>query len=467
MSEWLHRLRHFLIHAQPGDLGRARRLGMGSLRFLWVLGEQFVQDRCLQKTAALTYTSILSLFPLLAVLSIFATHFYAGGEDEAEKKIVAVFEKFLLPAEAPANGAAPGLSRPVPEPRAPGEEGFALGQHIAKIFHDFRKNAGAIAGMGALGLVLSAITLFTATEKFFNEIWRVQAKRPFLHTFSAFASILVCLPALAGAATYASRFFDRQIRTLESLQGVGRWVNILVSMGGKLAPFVLLSLALACALFLIPNTRVHFRSALAGGLLSGLLWAIARASFNRFVGLSDLTRSVLAAFGATLIFLIWLYVLWAIIFLGAEVAYLTQNFSHVLRERFGVLPCHLSDPRLFVLVLGRIGQAFLRNEGGIGFDQLQEQTTLRESDLETLVEDLRAGGFISVREDGRLTVARPLENIRLDGVFALGCCSAALTRENQGEDRLRRALTEMDRALPDGFGGCTLADLLRERQGDS
>ncbi|MCX7015132.1 MAG: YihY family inner membrane protein [Candidatus Sumerlaeota bacterium] len=459
---WFRKTRHFLFHFNPAEITRARKTLFRLARFGWTLGERFFLDRCTQKAAVLTYTSILSLFPLLAALSIFATYYY-GSSDTASRNVVRLFEMLVLPTEGPAS--------------APGEgslQSSKLAEHINEVFGEFRDHLGQLGAIASLGLIVSAILLFRACEQFFNEIWGARAKRPFWRTFSAFASILVSLPALAAATTLASQFFDEKTRLLEAMGTVGPWVKSLTALGGSLGPFILRALALATAYYWIPNTRVRFRSALAGAAVAGLLWILARDSFYVLMNMSLITRSVLSAFGATLIFLVWIYVLWVIVFIGAETAYLTQHMDVALRKlRPGI---QTSDPRLVALTLGRIAQAFLENKGGLDFTELRRRTSLLDTDLEVLLEGLIERDLVAVRDDGKLIPGRPLENMRLGEVFALGChgaefaCggsaslatggSASLATGGDEADPLLRAMREMDAVLPDRYADMTLADLL-------
>jgi membrane protein len=454
MKDKFSRLREWLIHAEAAELGRIKRQAVRLTRFLWVVGEQFLHDRCMRKSAALTYTSILSLFPLLAVISIFAARFYADSPEALEGKVETLLERYVLPSGG--GEGAETLDTP-----------FA--QNIIEVYKTYQQRTKTIFGLGSAGLFLAAIALFLATEKFFNEIWRVQTRRPYLRMFSAFATSLVSLPILIAAATYAKVFFESRLMEIDEFLGskqgfapLAALLKFLAGLGGQFAPFLLISLALACAYYLIPNTRVRFRSAAVGGLIAGLLWVIAKKSFYLYVGRSEITRNVFGAFGATLVFLVWLYILWAIILLGAQAAYLSQHFDYVLRERFGTLRYTLDDPRLFVLVLGRIGEAFARNEGGIEFDDLRERTGLRESDLENILEPLRDKGFVALRDDGKLAVARPLENLRLAEVFDLGCRTAPLASSGEGEDGLAKVLEGMDQVLAEKYGQKSLGEFLRE-----
>ncbi|OPZ05044.1 MAG: ribonuclease BN/unknown domain fusion protein [candidate division BRC1 bacterium ADurb.BinA364] len=200
-------------------------------------------------------------------------------------------------------------------------------------------------------------------------------------------------------------------------------------------------------------------------MVAAALWIAAQRCFFLYANASVFYRTVFGAFGATLVFLVWLYVLWAIILIGAEVAYLNQHLGIVLRERYMPLWKTMLDQRLILFVLARIGEAFARGEAGIEFDELRRRTALRDSDLEEIIEQLRQGGYVAGLEDGRLTVSRPLESIALADALGLGCQTAPLADEGNGP--MRRALANLDQALPAALQGMSLADWLKPEKADA
>lgn len=458
----MQELRAFLFRHNASDFKAPFRFLFAFLRFLWMTLEDFWHNRGTQKSAALAYTSILSLFPLLAVISIFATYFYQGGPEEAEDMVVRLLSRYVLPHEpdpALIDGAAAATM-----PAGKAQAVPSLEENIRTSFRVFRENAGKIAGVGSTGLLVMALALFAACESFFNQIWKVQARRSILRRFSAFSTALVALPIVIALGTLVSRFFSDQLDLFSMNPAVDGFVLYWTSLASKVAPFLFMWIGLTLAIILIPNTGVDWIPALIGGLVSALLWTMAKEIFFSYIGMNPVRRTIFEAFGATLVFLVWLYFLWFVVLIGVEVAYLKQNFSIVLREQFKTGQDLLRDPRLFILVLGRIGESFYRDEGGIRFDELRSKTNLRESELEDIVAELKKRDMVAAREDNRLILHRPPEHLALKEIFDIACCGTLLAGPEQVPDPVRQNLQKMDEVLPEHFGKMTLKDLLHRSE---
>jgi len=455
----LRQFRGFLFRRDPSEFSPVRRALFIFFRFLWMTLEEFWINRGTQKSAALAYTTIIALFPFLAMVSIFATFFYQGGPQETEDMVVQILARYVLPVEPQGPTFGPPDQVEVQPSTQPDRD--SLEEDIRASFRRFRDNAGKIAGVGSTGLMIMALMLFSACESFFNQIWRVQTTRSIFKKFSAFSTALVSLPIIITIGTIVSRFFDQQLQMLLHTEAVEPFAVAITKVAAVIVPFLFIWGGLTLAIVLIPNTRVYWRTALIGGLVSSLLWVLAQEFFFAYIRMSPVRRSIIEAFGATLIFLVWLYVLWVVVLLGVEIAYLSQNYDLVLREHFKKQHDMLRDPRLYVLVLGRIGESFYRDEGGIRFDELRQRTNLRESELESVVEELSNRDLVAAREDDRLILQRPPEHLKLDEIFAISCCGELISDAHDTRDRVGKILQDMDAVLPAQFGQMTLRDLLR------
>ncbi|MHC4871903.1 MAG: YhjD/YihY/BrkB family envelope integrity protein [Planctomycetota bacterium] len=179
----------------------------------------------------------------------------------------------------------------------------------------FAENARAIAGVSFALLFMSAYTLLASVENFFNLIWQVKEKRPFLNKLAAFICTLIVVPVLMSFSVYF---------TAQLVQYSGSWSKTY----SMFSSFLMTASAFSALYYLLPNTPVRIRSALAGGIFCGILFELAKFGFQNFafyVG-TNYTR----IYGPLLAFpfiLLWLWITWVIIIIGAEISFVTQNFT--------------------------------------------------------------------------------------------------------------------------------------------
>lgn len=179
----------------------------------------------------------------------------------------------------------------------------------------FAENARAIAGVSFIILFLSAYTLLASIENFFNAIWQVEEKRPFLNKLAAFICTLLVVPILMSLSVYFTAHVEHYS---------GNWAKT-VSL---FSSFLMTVSAFTALYYLLPNTPVKVKSAIAGGIFCGIFFELAKYGFKFFalyVG-TNYTR----IYGPLLAFpfiLLWLWITWVIIIIGAEISFVIQNFS--------------------------------------------------------------------------------------------------------------------------------------------
>jgi membrane protein len=284
-------------------------------------------DEISRRAASLTYFTLLSLVPLLAVG--FALFKAFGGL----QKLEAPLKQFII--ENLAVGSADGV-------------GHFLDAFVAKI------NAGAIAGVGVLVLFYSAVGLLTSAEQSFNRIWGIEKMRPLHLRFAIYWCLITLAPPLLGVSLSLSAQLQRSAFAAMVMQwlpfGLGR---LLVSGVAALA----ICLAFTLAFVIVPNTRVRFRAALLGGLAAGLLWSACKAAFLWLTAGSAKYSAVYGALSALPLLILWLYYSWLITLFGVTFTFANQTIaSNALFARtLGISPAFRQRlaARLLLAVVAR------------------------------------------------------------------------------------------------------------------
>ncbi len=265
---------HRKLRGLLSDRTQVRQL----LTHVWA---HFREDRNFAEAASLSYTSLLSLVPLLAVVFGIASAFPVFDTWTAQ------FKLFLY-------------RNMVPD----------AGSQLAETLEQFLGSVNKLTLTGTLFLIVTALMLMMRIEKSFNLVWRVPRPRPFLSRVVMYWAVLTLGPLALGAATAlsAQHLFDY-------IGGDMVTAGILRSVG----VFLLTWLAFSLMFLLVPNCKVPLSYAGLGALVSTALFTVAKIAFVGYV--SRASYSVIyGALASVPIFLFWLYIVWAVILLGASLA---------------------------------------------------------------------------------------------------------------------------------------------------
>jgi membrane protein len=246
------------------------------------LFSRFRIDRCSENSAALTYMSLFALVPLMTVLYTMASAIPAFSGVEVQ------IEAFLF-------------ENLVPE----------TSSDIQDYLGEFSRQAKNLTGFGIAFLVITAILMLRNIEKAFNQIWRTRENRSAVSSFLLYWAVLSLAPVTVGLAlgisTYLSSFADMVV----SVDILGAGAQLL-----KSAPVLLNTLGFTLIYAAVPNCRVPLRHALIGGFAASVAFNIARSLFTTLVVGSSYTF-IYGAFAAVPLFLLWIYLSWNIVLMGA------------------------------------------------------------------------------------------------------------------------------------------------------
>jgi membrane protein len=261
-----------------GDAPKFTRLQR--FAFFWLLvGKSFNRNRCPVRAASLAYTTLLALVPMLVVALSVSSSLFKG---EAEPRINQLIDRFVDSLTPPATVGTNGdvsvdkqeeLRDPNVQDSA-NPKYLAARKQVAGTIESFINNAGN-AKLGALGTILfvfAAISMLSRVESTFNDIWGVAHGRNWFVRIVQYWAVLTLGPLLLVAAIGLASGPH-----LRSTQALLTGMPFLGSLLFQLLPVVVLCIAFSVFYVLMPATKVHFVSALAGGLVGGTLWHLNNA----------------------------------------------------------------------------------------------------------------------------------------------------------------------------------------------
>ncbi len=407
-----------------------RRYAVKYLQILVLVVRGFMADLCLQRAAALSYTTILSMVPFFALT--FAVLKGLGVQNRLEPLLL--------------------------------DQVAAGSQDVVSRIVTYINNTN-MASLGAIGLVtllITVISLLGSVEEAFNAIWGVSETRTLQRRFSDYLSVVVSGPLLLFAAT--------SVTTSLQSQTLIRWIMNNTLLGElliplfRLVPYVSIWLALIFLYLFIPNTKVRLKSALVGGVLAGTGWEVAQWGYLHFqVGVSKY-NAIYGTLAALPVLMVWIYTSWLIVLMGVEIVYAHQNIRTFRREErtAGISP--RTRELLALAIMTDITRTFLAGTASWTLDSLAEDLDLPTRIVREITDDLCSAGFLAKtadaapgflpgREPDRITVHQILTHLQ-----HLGSDWQPILSGRNG-DRLNALLAKRDGCSAELLAGLTLRDL--------
>jgi membrane protein len=249
-------------------------------------------------------------------------------------------------------------------------------------------NVGVLGAVGLGFLLFTVVSLMQKIESAFNHVWRIRQSRTFGERFTTFLSAITVGPLLifSAMAMTGSAMNTTVMEALQSIPVIGVAIDLIA----RLLPFALVILAFTFLYAFIPNTRVRLSAALVGGVVAGVLWETLSVAFASYAAGTSNYQVIYATFATAIFFMIWLYLNWLILLVGASIAFYRQHPEVIVT---GLKEVHFS-PRLAtgyaLSLLADIGRRFYEREPAYTLDALAAEygvpSHVIEQCLELLVE---------------------------------------------------------------------------------
>jgi membrane protein len=401
----------------------------GSLYRATVIANSRYRDDVLSLQAmSLTYSTLLSLVPFLAVMFSVLKSF---GVQNA-------LEPFLAQ-----------LLQPL------GEEASAVTIKIMGFVDNLR--VGILGAAGMAMLFYTVVTLVAKIEDALNRIWRLPRSRTWGQRITAYLSVVLVGPVMVFTALtlIASA---QSYWLVERLVRIG-FVSYIFTLTTNVMPFVLFCATFAFLYKVIPYTRVRLSSALIGGATAGILWQLVGMAFAAFVANSASYAAIYSSFAIIVVFLIWVYVGWLIFLVGAEVVYFHQHPSAFIREALPGGKGHRFQEWLALSALVEITRRHLSQAPPWQATELAAYFGVPS--LESLFDEyVRAGVLLRSAEPEGVALARPPETVAVKDILDIVDDAATLTIDHASP--ANQVLLQRDHAVRKALEGKTLKSLTEE-----
>ncbi len=280
------------------EYGLPGRVLSNVLQHLYAVLRDMFAGQLTLRAMSLVYTTLLSVVPLIAFS--FAVLKGFGVDQLLEDEMYLVLQPL-------------------------GERGREITDSVMRLVENV--NGGLLGGVSLAFFIYTAISMVQKVEEAFNYAWYVSKPRSFARRFTEYVFVMTIGPIaiVLAIGMIGSLQDDGIVRQLLENQIVGP----LFIATSKVTPFLFVTCVFAILYWFIPNTRVRFSSALVGGVAGGFLWSTLGVIVATFIVNSARTMSVYGGFAIAITALIWLYLNWLVLLVGAQLAYYHQNPAYL------------------------------------------------------------------------------------------------------------------------------------------
>lgn len=341
---------------------------------------RFSRDSCPSVASSLSYTSLLAMVPMMAIgLAMFAAFpAFSGMRDTLLRSMIA--------------NVAPSLAVMVEE-------------HL----QTFIRNAGQTTGVGILGLAVTALLLINTIQTAFDRIWG--GGRGFkIQRFPIYWALITLGPVLFGIAFSVSGYAFALAQSSSYMSGALRLYALI-------APFLLEATGFLLFYRLIPTRPVRWIDAACGAIVAALLFELLKRGFGYYLGLLTGYQTLYGALATLPIFLIWMYLAWLVVLIGAEITASLPEWRSGRRDP-DERPRRGDVMGLALGALARLRKIQSTASGGEKLDYISRELGAEIGKLTHVMDMLRGARFVVRSDNRRYVLARDLNDVSLNDLVS-------------------------------------------------
>ncbi|WP_038002330.1 YihY/virulence factor BrkB family protein [Syntrophorhabdus aromaticivorans] len=338
------------------------------LRVFILAARKFLRDNCALRASALTYYTLLSIVPVFAMAFGIAKGF--GLQEAIERRILEMAEQASWPEE--------------------------IVLRILTFSDSMLDNTkgGIIAGAGFVLLCWTVVNILGRVEGSFNHIWEIRKPRTLVRKFSDYIAIVVVTPVLliisSSVAVVVTGKMGVILHHIKLLGILGPAIFFAL----RLLPYVTISVMLVLNYIVMPNTRVPLRSAIAAGIITGIIYQLVQVIYIKFQIGTVHYGAIYGSFAVLPLFVVWVQVSWMIVLLGAEIA-----VAHESHETYGFgldfTTLSIKSKKLLVVkVFHLIAKRFSAGESAIGPRRIACTLEIPVHLVRRILNDLTSAGLV-------------------------------------------------------------------------
>ncbi|HEX2975752.1 MAG TPA: YihY/virulence factor BrkB family protein [Bacteroidales bacterium] len=433
----IKRLNYAIWNSQKNEMPRWESFVYKQLRIIVLAGRGFTNDKVQLRASALTFYSLLSIVPLVAIAFAIAKGF--GLDKNLQQLLTDNFSNqpevldFLLKTSKSALNATRG---------------------------------GYIAGVGFIILFWSVLSLLENIENSFNHIWQIRIPRPWFRKFTDYFTFLLIAPIFIILSSSITVFVSTQLDKFMSEARILAFFKPIISFLFQFAPFFLSWITMTILFIIMPNTKVRLKPALISGIIAGTIQHLLQVLYvDLQFGIGKLS-TIYGTFAFVPLLIVWMQATWIVVLIGAELTYANQNIKRFEMEFESTNISYYQKRALVLLIMNKIIRNFTVGERPLTEEEIALSLNIPVRLARELLLDLNSMHLVSiVGDDGSEHYYQPaldINKITVSYVFSKmdrrGGSPLRVTK-NEDYEKITGLLERYDKMLAKSASNIMIKDL--------
>jgi len=336
-----------------------RGLLLRGMAILVISVNRFVGDACMVSASALTFYSVLSFIPIVALVLGIAKGFGVGKVLEQQIREQTFTDPQVM-------------------------------DFVVQFANHALENTkgGLITGLGIMILLWSVIKVLGNTELAMNRIWGIKRGRKLTRKFSDYLSVMFIAPILLTLISGINVFLTSNLQTIAVEEGFLRYASSLIIWLVNVLPYLLVWFLFVFLYMYMPATPVKFKYAILAGIIAGTVYQVMQWFYNRFqIGVSSY-NAIYGSLAALPLLLVWLQLSWSIVLWGTELCYIFRNRHCMYLNSLDRESRWIENVGQAVKILKYISDEYMQNKGGVTLGQISKKLKISTSKLQIVLHEL-------------------------------------------------------------------------------
>jgi len=431
-SSW-HFVTEKIWHIRLDKVDKRQGFILRQLRIFTLAIKGFNEDKCLTKATALTFYTLFSIVPILALAFAISKGF--GYEKDLQKMIIDNY----------------------PQYRDVLDQAFISANSMLA-----NAKGGIIAGFGIVLLLWSVLKLLVSIEENFNEIWEIKKGRTWVRKVTDYLTVMLISPLLLIVGGGLMVAIQTKVGDLHMISAIS---TILL----KLLAYALISFVFAFLYLVLPNTKVNFKSAMVAAVIGTILFQLLQWAYVKFqIGANSL-NAIYGGFAALPLFLIWVQYSWYVVLFGAEIAFANQNVDHYELENEITKLSVRYKKVISLMIANLVAKGFYNSEKPMSSIDIAQKLDLPVRLVRTIINEFVSTGiFVEMRTDtekeivyqpgiteSKFTVKNLIEALEKNGVNNLPI------NDTNELIHINKLMQDLDKSLDSDLGNTYIKDIVK------